>query len=145
MNGLRYILRKEVRYMKYDSAQKVANDLRELAQFLEDHGHELPGEVYFPSSYNHLYDDYDGGRTAKQKAKQAAKVLAKGALVEKKHDNYSLDMIRRFGDIRLIFSINREKFCTKKVVDVKHIEERVIAAHTEEVIEWVCDDPVLAG
>jgi hypothetical protein len=131
--------------MKFADAQNMAKDLREFADFIEAHGHELPGDIWIGQSYNTLYDDYEGGRTAKQKAKVVAKVLAKGALVEKQHDNYSLDLIRRFGKIKLVFSINREKFCTKKVVGTKEVEEYVVAAHTQEIVEWVCDDPVLAG
>lgn len=134
--------------MRYAAAQKLADDLQEYSDFIRNHGHELPGDIYVPASYNHLYDDYDlssGGITAKQKAKKAAKVLAKGALVEKKHDNYSLDMIRKFGDIKLVFSISREKFCQKVVTGTKEIEAYTVEAHTEEIVEWVCDDPVLAG
>jgi hypothetical protein len=129
--------------MKYKEAVKLAEDLREFADFVEKRGVELPGDIYISGIYNHLYDDDDS--TAQEKAKRVAKILSKGALVEKRHDNYSLDLIRKFGQLKLIYSISREKFCKKVVVETKVIPARMIEERTEEVVEWVCDDPVLAG
>jgi len=129
--------------MKYSERDEMVADLRAFADFIEENGHKLPGNIYLGSSYNSLWDD--DRSTAKEKAKQVAKILAKGGLVEKKHDNYSLDLIRKFGQIKLCFSINREKFCRKVVKGTKEIPAVTYEVRTEEIVEWVCDDPVLAG
>jgi hypothetical protein len=131
--------------MTYKSAAKLAEDLREFADFVEENGVKLPGDLYIGGLYHTLYDDDEKG-TAKEQAKLVAKILAKGALVEKRHNNYSLDLVRTFGDnIKLIYSINREKFCTKVVTGTKVVPAYVREEHVEETYVWECDDPVLAG
>ena len=129
--------------MTYKQRDEMVADLRAFADFIEENGVKLPGDLYLGSSYNSLWDDDNS--TAKEKAKVVAKVLAKGGLVEKKHDNYSLDLIRKFGRIKLSYSINREKFCTKVVTGTKEVPAVTYEARTEEIYEWKCDDPVLAG
>jgi hypothetical protein len=136
---------REEREMTFKEAEELAADLREFADFIEKRGVELPGGIYIGGIYQSLYDDDDRG-TAKEQAKRVARVLAKGALVEKRHNNYSLDLVRTFGtNIKLIYSINREKFCKKVVTGTKVVPAYVREEHTEETFEWVCDDPVLAG
>lgn len=128
--------------MKYAERDKLVKDLREFADFIEEHGHKLPGDLYVGSMYQSLYDDDD--MTAKEKAKIVAKVLAKGGLVEKKHNDWELKLTRKFGDIKLSYSIDRQKFCKKVVVGTKVVPAVTYEERTEEIIEWQCDDPVLA-
>lgn len=129
--------------MKYSEVESTVKDLRAFADFIEQHGVEIPGDIYISNSYNSLWDDDNS--TAKEKAKAVAKILARGGLVEKKHDDYDLTLIRSFGKIKLKFSIQREKFCKKVVTGTREIPAVTYEARTEEVVEWVCDDPVLAG
>lgn len=41
------------------------------------------------------------------------------------------------------YSVKREAVCERKVIGKKTVEERVIPAHEEEEIEWVCNDKSL--
>lgn len=130
--------------MKYKEAQELEAGLRELADFVRDHGVELPTTFGLTSTYNFLYNDYhEGGRTAKQKARIVAKVLAKGGKAEKNFEGNYLELTRKFGPIKLEFNINRELVCEKRVVEVIEHPESIRKAWTEEVVEWDCIDPLL--
>lgn len=41
------------------------------------------------------------------------------------------------------YSVKRDAVCERKVVGKKHIEERVLPAHDEEEVEWICNDKSL--
>lgn len=127
--------------MKYSRAQELEAGLRELADFIRDHGVELPCDLTFSSAYNFLYDS--DGMTARQKARKTAKVLAKGGKAEKKFDGNYLELTRKFGPIKVEINVAREVVCEKRVVDRIEHPERVLKAYTEEVVEWDCIDPLL--
>lgn len=132
--------------MTYKDAQELEAGLRELADFVRDHGVKLPTDISLYSS-NFLYDDWQGkkgtNRTAKEKAGITARVLAKGGRAEKNFQGNYLELVRKFGPIKIEFNINRELVCEKRVVEVVEVPEHVIAAHTREVVEWDCIDPLL--
>lgn len=131
--------------MKYSEAKELEAGLRELADFVRDHGVKLPTEMRLYST-NFLYDDYDGkkgGRTAKEKAAITARILAKGGKAEKNFQGNYLELIRKFGPVNIEFNVNREQVCVKRVVETVEVPEHVIPAHTREVVEWDCIDPLL--
>jgi hypothetical protein len=127
--------------MKYKEAQELAAGLRELADFVDAHGVELP-TFTLNSTYNFLYDDYNG-RTAKEKARICAKTLAKGGRADKNFEGNYLELSRNFGPIKVEFNVAREQVCNKRVVEVIEHPKRVIKAWKEEVVEWDCIDPLL--
>jgi hypothetical protein len=43
------------------------------------------------------------------------------------------------------YSVMREAVCQKVVTGKKHIEEHIIPARDEEIVEWVCNDKSLLG
>ena len=130
--------------MRYKDRDELVRGLRELADFVETYGHEIPGDLKMNSAYNFLYDDYgEGGRTAKEKARIVAKVLAKGGKAEKNFQGNYLELVRKFGPLKIEFNINRDMVCEKRVVEVIHHEEKTIPAYDEEVVEWDCIDPLL--
>jgi hypothetical protein len=119
--------------MKYKDRDNLADSLRELADFIETRGIELPLDYF--SGYklcNFLY--------SKEDARRAVKALGK---VDKVWEDRYLDIRRKFGCITFEFTINRNNACTVREVGEKVIPEMVIAERTEKVYEYDCD-PLLA-
>lgn len=127
--------------MKYKERDELVAGLRELADFVEKHGVEIPATLRVSSSYNFLYDDMHG--TAKEKARTIARVLARGGKATKDFQGSYLELSRKFGPIKVEFNVNREVVCEKRVVEVIQHPESVRSAWTEEVVEWDCIDPLL--
>lgn len=42
------------------------------------------------------------------------------------------------------FAADRDQVCRKVVTGTRTVPEQVIPAHEQDVIEWVCDEPLLA-
>lgn len=73
---------------------------------------------------------------------------------EKKYQGDSFEARKPLGDQTLVLKTRRAAVCEKIVVGIREVPEtvepsyytaeRVIPAHTEEIIEWKCDDPILA-
>lgn len=131
--------------MKYKQAQEVAQGLRELADWVEEYGPRLPVRQLEVPGYNFLHDDYNGKHTAKQKARIVAKLLARGGTCEKKFQDNYLILKRAFGPLELEFNLGRNAVCRRVVVGTEHVEEHVIEAHDREIVEWVCEDPILTA
>jgi hypothetical protein len=132
--------------MRYQDRDTLVNSLREFADFIEKNGVKLPLDKYdIEMKLNPiLYDDGDDN-TALMQLKRAVKALGKA---EKSQDSYYFDVTRKFGCIELQFSINREKVCKRIVVGVKEVPQelipaRLVEAHTEEIVEWQCEDSLL--
>ena len=130
--------------MKYKDRDELVAGLRELADFVEAHGLEIPSEMRVQSTYNFLYDDHNG-RTGREKARIIAKILARGGRAEKNFQGSYLELVRRFGPIKVEFNVNREQVCVKRVVETVEVPEAIIPAYTKEVVEWDCIDPLLAA
>lgn len=135
--------------MKYSEVRDTVRGLRELADFVEAHGLELPGSFELCSGYNFLFDDVSYSwdplrhpKTAREKARIIAKLLGKA---DKVYEGNYLELHRRFGSILVQFNVARDKVCERRVVEViEHPEEIVLRpAYTEEIVEWVCDEPLL--
>ena len=55
--------------------------------------------------------------------------------------------------LRRMFSANvqidafiaRGEVCRKVVKGSRHVEARLVPAHDEEIVEWVCEEPLLGG
>jgi hypothetical protein len=125
--------------MKYAERDKLVAGLRELADFIEQRGLELPIDANFlPSLTVYLYDTPDG--TAREKMRKVARNIGharKGTLPG------FYDLQRDFGPVSLLFTAPRGAVCQRIVTGTKQIEEQVIPAHEEEIVEWICDDPIL--
>ena len=128
--------------MRYESARELAAGLRELADFVEVNGPKIPGNIDIISGYNFVYDDWQpNGKTARDKMREIALTLGSA---EKKFDGEYFELRKMFGPFTLIFNMNRKKICERKVVGVEHVEEKVIPAYDREIVEWVCEDSILA-
>jgi hypothetical protein len=77
-------------------------------------------------------------------SKEHAAALAKAlGTFEKQYSEWSLTVVKMFGNIEARFVFTREQVCTKKVVGVetipaKFIEAYTIEAQTKEIVEWEC-------
>lgn len=131
--------------MRYKAAQELADGLRELADFVETVGPKLPVDLDAPYLTAWVFDDYKGVEakhwlTAREKMRRIVKLVGKADKVYK--ENY-FDLRKYFGPIKLEFTTNRANVCERKVVGTKEIPEHVVAARTEDIVEWVCNDPLL--
>lgn len=129
--------------MTYKQRDDLVASLRELADFVERKGLELPeldvSATAWPSDYDPTTWQTVEGRGRKI-MRRVAKALAP-CFKDYNGDYFSL--ARKFGVISLKITTSRNKVCERKVVGFKEIPERVLPAMTEEVVEWVCTDPIL--
>lgn len=76
-----------------------------------------------------------------------ARVATRLGKAVKQYDNDRFRVIIRTGDFELTYSVAREAVCRRVVTGVKHIEasEELVKteAHDEEIVEWICDEPLL--
>lgn len=132
--------------MKYKKAQELAQGLRELADFVEERGHTLPIDNLDVTVHDWVWDDqYYSKRETKLDAREKMRLIAKAlGNAEKVYQGDYFDLRKKFGPVRLEFTVNRSKVCERVVVGTKEIPERILEAHTKEIVEWVCTDPILA-
>ena len=115
---------------------RYACGLRELADWIEAHP-----EIALPNCEISSY--------SLDEREEAAAVL-KALKPCRKHYSGEMFYIRRdFGPITLSYVFYRNTVCVAKVVGKKEIPEQtipeqVIPAHTEDIIEWDCSEPILA-
>ncbi len=55
------------------------------------------------------------------------------------------ELKRSFGSVSYKINFTREEVCEATVVGTREIPEKTTPAYTEDVIEWVCPDSILAG
>lgn len=142
--------------MKYSEAAKLANDLRDFADFIDNNGVKLPhyGSHTFSMRYYLTVSDYvengvdeDGNKKwdtvvdeVKTKERTRDFVLALGSC-EKEYDGSQLNITKRFGDnVKIVGQTARTLTCKKVVTGTKiepavNLPERVV-----EIVEWECDD-----
>jgi hypothetical protein len=122
--------------VKYADRDNMVKGLRELADFIEERGPELPWTYPDIKITNWVYE--------KEDAKRATKALAKWGIVQKVWTGSYLDIRRKFGKaVTLEFTISRDNSCVRREVGEKVIEEQIIPARVEKVYEYDCD-PILS-
>lgn len=131
--------------MKYKTRDNLVASLRELADFIEDHGIEMPE---LDVSVRGYVSDYHP-KTYRKSTGYPRKMMRNAALAMRKaqkiHDNGTFKLRREFGIIPVVVWTSREQVCKKIVVEKIQMPETVIPAYEREVAEWVCDDPILAS
>lgn len=127
--------------MNQSEALGLADGLRELADFLVEHGMDIPS-AYSPSLRLDIFiDEYNRSNKAiKADLRDAARAMAP---CEKDYSGSYFNLRREFGEfVMLEVSVSRDKVCRK----VETGKTRVIPARpaqperVEFVTEWVCDD-----
>lgn len=49
------------------------------------------------------------------------------------------DSESKYNNVTVTYEVNRESVCRKVVTGTKHVEEKIVPAHDEEIVEWVCE------
>lgn len=117
-------------------ATDMAAGLRELADWLDENEGALPDSNLSELMVNVWCRDKDEFLTA-------ARSLA--GRREKIADDHYFTVRRSFGPVHVDVYTARSEVCRRVVVDRIERAEVVLPAHVEEVVEWVCDEPILAG
>jgi len=133
--------------MTYKAQRELVEGLRELADFIEENGVKLPWDEPRMELVEWIYDEQPDGKTAKQQMAEAARIFGNA---KKVHSSDYFDLRRYFGPIKLEFTTARENVCRKVVkettiIPAEYVPARIKPERTEEVVEWVCDEPLLAN
>ena len=135
--------------MDYDKRTQLGNDLREFADFLDDHGQDIPDVNVDVSSRVWSWTDAGDVPTAIALALRAG---MKGAdeVTKEYSDNY-FRLYLSFGDLQYRVLCDRDEVCERTVVGTETVMESVPPegewteqAVEKDVVEWVCN-PLLAA
>lgn len=137
--------------MKYKTAQNMAAGLRNLADFIEEHGVELPSEYGWsdPDVRLTIYATSNAEK-AKLAMRRAARAMAKQGIVRKEYGETGVVLRQSFGPhVHLNVRSSREAVCTKRVVEIQRVPKQAYVEIPgefidKEVVEWDCD-PVIAN
>jgi hypothetical protein len=133
--------------LKYKERDGLVAGLRELANFIEDRGLDLPIKLHSWNEFTLNTWFYESDEVdPKVQLQRAARVLGRA---DKNFQYSTFELTKKFGDyIKLKFSCDREKVCRKVVTGTKQVQKRVYVdipnefVNVEEV-EWICDEPLL--
>jgi hypothetical protein len=128
--------------------QRRIDDMQLFINYLQDHPEVPCPQWYTFTTYCDVYDDnYVLDEEASKKFMRDLVLELKRAfrIVKKVHTNNYFGWSVKFGDdLTAEWKIARKVVCTAKVVGQREVPEYVAPAHTEDIIEWECSDPVLA-
>lgn len=133
--------------MKYSQVEAVVRDLREMADFIEKYGVELPKPVYGLDRIDFKIHTLDREAMVK-----AARILHNGTSVtnplKKSMNDWSYDLRRKFGDNCLLeVWSTRDAVCDRREVGTKQVPIQVSVAtgetREEKIYEYDCH-PLLA-
>jgi len=135
--------------MDNDKRWTLANDLRQFANFLDDHGQDIPDVNVDVSSRVWSWTNAGDVPTAIALALRAG---MKGAdEVRKKYSDDYFRLYLSFGDLEYRVSCDRDEVCERTVVGTETVMELAPpeGEWTEkpvekDVVEWVCN-PLLAA
>lgn len=134
--------------MKDSKTFQLVEDLRDFADFVEEHGPSLPDVTVELRSWAW---GWDGTTDVPKTMALAMRAGVKGA--QKVTKEYSEDYFRMymdFGKLQYRVVCNRDEVCVKNVIGTEMVTERVppVGDWTEQtvekdIVEWVCN-PLLA-
>lgn len=114
---------------------EYAASLRQLAGWYEAHP-----EAPVPSDPTL----YVSAKDTLEEVRRLARELAPCDKAVGGTDSGTFTLSRRFGDLTLKFVFWRSAVCTRRIVGMVEVPERVTPAHTKELVEWDCPDSVLS-
>ena len=138
--------------MKYAENERNVNELRELADFLEQNGHKLPD--YWLNATLHVgltettYQANDEGEYETVIKEHETKVNIKKFLdavgtCEKDYRDDRIRITKSYADGRrdmIVGTADRSVACKRVVKGKKFVKEQLIPSKFEEEVEWVCDE-----
>lgn len=123
------------------TTKEYADSLRELADF-----YDLHPEVETPTSRTAVY--------ATDTKENVVLILRALGSCEKIYEDSFFKLRKKFNTITLEFVFMRNAVCTPRVVGQREVEAKlvperlipseVIPAYTEDIIEWDCEESLLA-
>jgi hypothetical protein len=139
--------------MRYKENARYVNELRELADFLEQHGVELPDywmsntlhvpltETEYvssntPGEYETKIKEYETKRNIKR-------FLSAVGSCEKDYREDRIRITKRYSDGNrdmVVGTADRSVACKRVVTGKKFVKEQLIPSKFEEEYEWVCDE-----
>lgn len=141
--------------MTSDEARKLANDIRDFADFVEAKAAEMPYTSFDVSARCYITQtdyvekpkanpddptEWDTVVNEEETKERLAQFLNAVGSCEKEYNGDSLRITKKFGQAKVLGIVNREITCKRKVVGTK-IEPAVSYPEREvEVYEWECDD-----
>ena len=135
--------------MDYNKRTELASNLREFADFLDDHGQDIPDVNVDVSSRIWSWTSANDVPTAIALALRAG---MKGAdEVRKKYSDDYFRLYLSFGDLEYRVSCDRDEVCERTVIGTETVMESVPPegdwtekAVEKDIVEWVCN-PLLAA
>lgn len=106
-------------------------DARAMLDWLEQHPEFLP--PYCPIRLDIFV-------ASKEELAEAARKMGRA---EKSALGGFFTVSKKFGEHSLEVSAARELVCRRVVTGVREIPEEIRPARTEEIVDWVCDEPLL--
>ena len=137
--------------MKYEEAQRLANEARTFADWIEQHGPQLPGHPSVTiearcwlteSNYNKLENgEYETVLNEDGTKANLAEFLTAVGSCEKDYQDDRLTVVKKFGKTAKIFgSVDRSLTCKKKIIGKKVIPAYSSPEKEVDDYEWECDD-----
>lgn len=120
---------------------KWLDSAREMIRFLETKPELIDdlGRIHLTSYvYGHGKDEEAKQKDAKRQTRRIVRAFGK---CQKNWLSWALEIKKEFGPHEITVSVSREAICERKVVGTKHVPEFRVAAHQEDIVEWVCEDP----
>jgi hypothetical protein len=160
--------------MKYKELEDTVANLRAFADWLETNPRAVELPALALSAYNGVHEygnvvredgtvssETDYSKVDEYKTRTKMRAIAKAmshrtltvdSLVKKDYSGGTFALSKEFGSeygskIRVTWTTRRDTICRKVVTGKKFIpaETKTIPARTEEEVEWVCDDSLLAS
>ena len=134
--------------MELKRTNQLVDDLRQFADFVEDHGSVLPDVQVDVRSF--LWG-YSSDTDVPESVALALRAGVKDAdSVKKEYENETFRLYLEFGKLQYRVVCNRDAVCTKNVIGTQTVTKSVPPKGdwteetvTEEIVEWVCN-PLLA-
>lgn len=116
-----------------DTQRDWITGLRDMADWFEQHPDRIP--PYLPVTVNLFADDRDDLIAYAREFGKADKSVV--------NDWFALR--KRFGPHAIDANLPREEICRKVVTGTRQVPAQMIEAREEEIVEWVCEDALLAA
>ena len=128
---------------------QLVEDLRDFADFVEEHGPQLPGVSVELRSWIWGYEVADQGVPEGVALALRAGIKSADEVTKEYSDDY-FRLYLRFGKLQYRVVCNREEVCEKNVIGTKTVTKKMPPEGDwteqeveEEIVEWVCN-PLLA-
>tara|TARA_Y100001951_G_scaffold93860_1_gene89852 strand:+ start:184 stop:609 length:426 start_codon:yes stop_codon:yes gene_type:complete len=130
------------------TAFQMVDDLRDFANFVEEHGPDLPDVTVELRSWVWGYDADDSVPLSVALAMRAGVKTADKVTKEYTDDYFR--MFLKFGKLEYRVICNRDEVCEKNVIGTKTVTKKIPPKGNwteeeveEDIVEWVCN-PLLA-